>query len=386
MLALRFAPWLSPLALVVATAGCGAGGPPTRDVVRAYGAVVSATYDDVVARATDLRDAVDVLVASPSQATLDAARAAWIAARPSYSRSEAFRFYGGPIDDDKTGPEGRVNSWPLDENYVDYVEGNPSAGLVNDLARFPTLDVATIAAQNERDGEKNISTGYHAIEFLLWGQDRNAAGPGARPFTDYETGAGGTAANQARRGAYLKAIAQLLVDDLTPVRDAWRDVAGSYRRTLAESVDEKEALRRILTGMGSLSGGEMTGERMNVAFEEKDQENEQDCFSDNTLADLEANELGIEAVYLGRYGAVDGPGIAALVAARDPGLDQRMKQAIADVRAAIRDIPAPFDQAVLGADSTPGRQKILAALAALRKQTDLLSEIAALLGVTLNLG
>jgi putative iron-regulated protein len=380
-------PSISALALVAVTAaGCGAGGPPTRDVVRTYGALVEATYDEVVARATALRSAIDAFVASPSQATLDAARRAWIAARPSYSRSEAFRFYGGPIDDDQTGPEGRVNAWPLDENYVDYVEGNPTAGLINDLAGFPTLDAATIAAQNEKDGEKNISTGYHAIEFLLWGQDRNAAGPGARPYTDYVTGAGGTAANQARRAAYLQAIAALLVDDLTPVRDAWRDAPGSYRRALVESTDEKEALRRILTGMGSLSGGEMTGERINVAFEEKDQENEQDCFSDNTIADLEANELGIEAVYLGRFGAVDGPGISALVAARDPALDAKMKAAIGDVLAAIRAIPAPFDQAVLGADSTPGRQNILAALTALRKQTDLLSEIAALLGVTLNLG
>jgi putative iron-regulated protein len=367
------------LPFVLTLAACGSSSPPIRDVAAQYGALVVANYDEAVTRATALRDAVDAFVAAPSQQTLDAARAAWIAARPSYSMSEAFRFYGGPIDDEDTGPEGRINAWPLDESYVDYVDGNPTAGIINDAARFPTLDAATIAEQNEKDGEKNISTGYHAIEFLLWGQDKNADGPGARPYTDYLTGAGATAENQARRGAYLRAVAQLLVDDLTTVRDAWRDEPGTYRRTLVDGTPPREVVRRMLLGIQSLSGIELGGERMEVALVERDQENEQDCFSDNTLADLEANQRGIENVYFGRYGTLSGASLDALVAARDPSLASRTRAAIADTLAAIRAIPGPFDQAVLGDDDAPSRQKISAALEALRTQTTLLDQVGDLL-------
>ena len=48
-----------------------------------------------------------------------------------YSPTEVFRFYGGPIDDDN-GPEGLLNAWPLDEVFIDYVLGNPDAGIIND--------------------------------------------------------------------------------------------------------------------------------------------------------------------------------------------------------------------------------------------------------------
>ena len=212
--------------------GCGDDGelsdaPP---VIDGYTAIVRAGYDDTLATARALKTAVDAFVAAPSPATLEAARTAWKAAREPYGQTEAFRFYDGPIDDPDTGPEGRINSWPLDEVYIDYVEGNATGGIINDPAMFPTLTKQAIADQNAVGGEENISTGYHAIEFLLWGQDMDPNGPGARPYTDYVTGG---AANHDRRGQYLKLVAELLVDDLQAVVDAWEPDAalpGRLRR------------------------------------------------------------------------------------------------------------------------------------------------------------
>src|SRR5262249_14556453 len=154
------------------------------------------------------------------------------------------------------------------------------------VEQYPTIDAELLVSLNEGQGEETISTGYHAIEFLLWGQDFNADGPGDRPFTDYVTGSGGTAANPDRRGQDLRAVAGLLVDDLQQVADAWKPNDSSNYRAEFESVDPKEALRRLLTGTGTLSGGELTGERMSVAFDTKDQEDEHSCFSDNTTNDF----------------------------------------------------------------------------------------------------
>lgn len=378
------------LASVGFLVGCGpseASGPPPLSesapkVVDGYAQVVFATYTDVLDGAKSVNMNLDNLVANPSAANLLAAQKAWLDARNSYGQSEAFRFYGGPIDD-ADGPEGRINAWPLDEAYIDYVDGDPAAGIINDLATYPMIDESLLISLNEKDGEKNIAAGYHAIEFLLWGQDKNTSGPGNRPFTDYVMGATGTAANQVRRGTYLRTTGKLLINDLTPVVAEWAE-GGAYRASLVKVAPE-EAVRRILLGIGSLSGAELAGERMQVAYDTKEQEDEHSCFSDNTLADFVNNARSIQNVYLGKYGSLDVPGLDEIVRERDPALDKRMQEQLSATIAAIEAIPGPFDQAMLGANTDEGRMRIATAIKALRTQTATIVDIATLLGISLNI-
>jgi putative iron-regulated protein len=302
--------------------GCGAepAGAPAplgeiaAPVMLGYANLVYATYQDASAGVDALDSSVMALTSDPTELSLGAARSAWIAARAPYGSTEAFRFYGGPIDD-TDGPEGRINAWPMDEAYVDYVEGDPNAGIINDPAGTPTLDEATLSALNEKGGEKNIAAGYHAIEFLLWGQDKSPTGPGDRPFTDYVEGPNGTATNQTRRGEFVKAASALLRSDLHSVEAEWAPETGAYRKVWL-SLPPEVALGNILKGMGSLSGAELAGERMQVAYDTKEQEDEHSCFSDNTLADLISNARGIEDVYLGRHGSLDVNGLDEISARR----------------------------------------------------------------------
>jgi putative iron-regulated protein len=347
-------------------------------VAEQYATIVATNYAEVQGAAVELREAIASLVADPSEATLAAARIAWLDARESYGQSEAFRFYDGPIDAPGTGPEGQLNAWPMDEAYVDYVEGMPDAGIINDPDGYPIIDTQLLSELNEQGGETNIATGYHAIEFLLWGQDTSADGPGDRPWTDYDTSGAGTAANQDRRGVYLLAAADLLVADLDALVIAWDGAsADNYRAEfLSEAPDEQ--LRRILLGIGSLSGAELAGERIEVALETQDQEDEHSCFSDNTHRDIVADTLGIQNVVLGRYGAIDGPGLYELVAARDQALADRLA---ADVQASVdaaSAIPAPFDRAIID-----DREAVDATIDALRRQTDTIVEVATLFELTL---
>jgi putative iron-regulated protein len=350
-------------------------------VIQNYARLLFANYSDTEAAAVRLREAIDELVANPAQVTLDAARAAWLAARPTYQQSEIGRFYEGPIDNEENGPEGRVNGWPLDENFIDYTASSPDAGIINAVSQYPTLSKELIASLNEQGSEANISAGWHGIEFLLWGQDLRTDGPGARPYTDYVTGAGGTAANQDRRGQYLRFIAELLVDDLRAVKEQWAPGGGDNYRAAFVALEPEIALARILTGIGTLSGFELSNERMAVALETQDQEDEHSCFSDNTHVDHRFDQLGIDNVYFGRYGSLDGPGIDDLVRAADPALDQQMQAALQASRTAIYAMPIPFDQSILGADTQPARQAIIAAVNALRAQTALIEDVAAALGV-----
>ncbi len=376
------------LCLSLALASCGEGegddegtSPLTTQEVAAvadnYAALVLENYQASLAGAQALDAAIAELLADPSEDTLTAAREAWLAAREPYGQTEVFRFYDGPIDDPDDGPEGQLNAWPMDEAYIDYVDGAPDAGIINDSGTYPTIDAELLASLNEAGGETNISTGYHAIEFLLWGQDLSADGPGQRPFTDFVTDGGGTAANQDRRGAYLAAVSGLLVDDLSGLVAQWEG-AGEYRAQFVAEGPE-QIVRKILLGMGSLGGAELAGERIEVALDTRDQEDEHSCFSDNTHRDIVNNAKAIQNVYLGSYGAVSGPGIDELVAARDQALADQLRDEIAASVAAAEAIPAPFDRAI---DGDEGGQ-IAATVAALRAQTETIEAVADALGVAL---
>ena len=191
------------------------------EAITNYADIVYASYSDSLEEARALDAAIASFVAAPSQAGLTAARDAWKASREPYLQTEVYRFYEGPIDttEGDGGPEGLINAWPLDESYIDYVVGGEDDGMVNDPQM--TIDKDTVTGANEGENETTISTGYHAIEFLLWGQDLSDTGPGARPFTDYVTGEGGTASNQDRRGQYLTTVSELLVENLESLVAAW---------------------------------------------------------------------------------------------------------------------------------------------------------------------
>lgn len=368
--------------------GGGGGGSSLTDeeiqpAIDTYAGNVHLNYEVALDKAKEMQTAIQAFVDAPSQQTLDAARQAWLDARPDYLESEVFRFYGGPIDDEETGPEGRINGWPLDEFYIDYVEGMDTAGIINDVEGFPEITKEVIAEANENGGEKNLSAGYHAIEFLLWGQDQAPDGPGARPFTDYV--AGGTAANQDRRAAYLLAVTELLIDDLELVEKAWEPgESGSYAETF-KAAKPADSLLNMLIGMGSLAGAELATERMNNAYQERDQEEEHSCFSDNTHVDHLHDLIGIENVYYGRFGGNDGVGIDELVAKIDPALDQKMQQDLSAAHAAIDDIPEPFDQAIDDDAAGGGREKIQVAIDALQQVAATTVEIATAFGLQLTI-
>ncbi|MBY6006515.1 peptidase [Salipiger bermudensis] len=324
-------------------------------VLDTYADIAHAGYEDSLITAKALQEAVDALIAEPSEETLTAAREAWLASRNPYQQTEVYRFGNAIVDE----WEGKVNAWPLDEGLIDYVD--ESYGGATDENEYAALNIianpsVTLAGQevdaseispeliaetlNEADGiETNVARGYHAIEFLLWGQDLNGTEPGAgeRPYTDYVTGEDCTGGNCDRRGDYLKAATDLLVADLEEMVAAWGE-GGEARETVME--DENAGIVAMLTGMGSLSYGEQAGERMRLGLMLNDPEEEHDCFSDNTHNSHYYDGKGIQNVYLGSYTRIDGstvegPSLSDLVAESDAALDEEMKAKLDTTMAAL---------------------------------------------------
>jgi putative iron-regulated protein len=395
---------LAALALTTALSAPALAATP-EEVVKTYADIALAGYEDSLTTAQALQQAVAALIATPSDETLQTARTAWLAARVPYQQTEAYRF-GNPIVDDW---EGRVNAWPLDEGLIDYTSadyGNEENALAAlNVIATPTftlsgteIDATTITPElisrtlQEADGiEANVASGYHAIEFLLWGQDLNGTGPGAgaRPYTDYLQGDGCTGGNCDRRAAYLQAATDLLVADLEEMTGNWAE--GGAART-AVTADPQAGILAALTGMGSLSYGELAGERIKLGLMLNDPEEEHDCFSDNTHNSHYYDGVGIRNVYLGSYTRVDGsvvegPSLSDLVASADPAIDTQLKAeldasvtALGAIKAAA-EADMAYDQ-MLAAGDSKGEELIMGAVNALVTQTASIDRAVTALGLT----
>ncbi|MCF4164137.1 peptidase [Zavarzinia compransoris] len=376
-------------------------------VVKTYGDIAQAIYEDSLVSAKALEAAIDKLVAEPSAETLSAARAAWVASRVPYQQSEVYRFGNAIVDD----WEGKVNAWPLDEGLIDYTaeaygtesDENPfyAANVIANpsiKAGGETIDATNITPElleqlQEVGGvESNVATGYHAIEFLLWGQDLNGTGPGAgeRPWTDYAKGDDCTGGNCDRRGAYLTAAAELLVSDLTTMAEAWAP-GGEARAELAEK-GEDGGITTILTGLGSLSYGELAGERTKLGLILHDPEEEHDCFADNTYNSHYYDTLGMAAVYYGRYKRIDGtlvegPSLADLVTEADADLAAEVAAKLAATGAAAAamkqrgELIESYDQ-MIGAGNEAGNATVQAFVDGLTDQTKSFERIITALKLT----
>jgi putative iron-regulated protein len=385
------------VAAVCVLSGCSRQPPddPRRPVVETYAKLVSATYEDCLATLRSLDVAVDAFLAAPSEQTLATARDRWREARIPYSRSEAFRFYAGPIDREG-GPEGQINGWPLDENHIDAVVidkygAAPGLNIIGSPESFPTITPELIAEQNEAGGEKNIASGYHAIEFLLWGQDLNDPpdSAGHRTFEDFVAG-GDANGIKARRGAYLKAATTLLIRDVESVAAQWRTPAQGAQNYGSSLVggDVYTGLKRMLTGIITLAEVEMAGERMNVPLLSGDQEEEQSCFSDTTGEDLRANAAGIESVYFGRYESpsgkrISGASLAEIVRKADPRVADEIEARLTRTREALDAVRSPFDREIQP-DNKEGQARVQAAIDSLHAQTQSFTRVAKALEIFLS--
>ncbi|WP_299507485.1 imelysin family protein [uncultured Roseobacter sp.] len=371
-----------------------------------YANIALAKYGDSLTTAQALQSAVTALIEAPSAEALQTAKQAWISARVPYQQTEVYRFGNAIVDD----WEGKVNAWPLDEGLIDYVDAsyggatdeneyavlnviaNPSFTLSGETVDASEITPALLEGElHEADEvESNVATGYHAIEFLLWGQDLNGhgAGAGARPWTDYAMGDACTGGNCDRRGDYLKAATDLLVSDLEWMVTQWQDGGEARAQLIA---DETAGISTILTGMGSLSYGEQAGERMKLGVLLNDPEEEHDCFSDNTHNSHFYDALGIRNVYLGSYTAIDGtvvsgPSLAALVAEADSAVDTELRAKLDATMLEMSEMKTAAEAGfaydmMLERGNEKGEALIMGAVDALVEQTRSIERAVAALGV-----
>ncbi len=320
-------------------------------------------YSDAVRSAVHFNMAVYRFRKEPGAETFEAAKTAWVEARKVYGRTEVYRFSEGPIDNLEL--EILINAWPIDESYIDYTRDDPLSGIVNRPEMLPEITSLGLRRLNQTGGEANVSTGWHAIEFLLWGQDHFADGPGRREWTDYTT-----APNADRRMAYLVSSTELLRIQLVAVAEEWS--LSNYDNHTGDFFLKRPItlIKQIMRGVTSLAGRELAAERMSLALRSKSQEDEHSCFSDTTHLDLIANVEGIEAILTGEFDPVFAPPVAGkglldLIADADPAAAEAVREKFAVVKERVGAIDPPFDQAIMAEENAPAYQKVKASVQAL---------------------
>lgn len=377
-------------------------------VVEHYADIAHAVFADALVTAKTLDQSIDQFLAAPSAKGFEDVKQAWIDSRVPYQQSEVFRFGNAIVDD----WEGQLNAWPLDEGLIDYVAADYQHELGNEgasanIVANSTIQIGSevlevkeitpklIADLNEVGGsEANVASGYHAIEFLLWGQDLNGtnAGAGQRAYTDFAKGSACTNGNCDRRGEYLKAASQLLIQDLEWMEKQWSaSEKNNYRQELLADSSE-QGLRKMLFGMGSLSLGELAGERMKVALEANSTEDEHDCFSDNTHNSHYYNEQGIYNVYTGLYKREDGtllsgPSLHQLVKQKDPQAAKEIQKQFDQTRSQVGLLVSSaeknnqhFDQ-LIASGNAQGNALVNETIFALVAQTASIERAAGIIGI-----
>ena len=326
------------------------------DILLNYSNIAEAKYKDALTLAKKMHKSIERFMKDPNESNFNEVKDSWLEARTVYQQTEVFRF-GNPIVDDW---EGKVNAWPLDEGLIDYVDTTNYYPTENDFSNFNVIANKKLKVEGELvdasiintnllssklheigGNEANVAIGYHAIEFLLWGQDLNGtkSGSGNRSYTDFDLN-NCTNDNCDRRREYLIAASQLLIEDLQYIHSVWSP-KGKARQDLLN--DQKNGLKRILIGMGSLSYGELAGERMKLGLMLHDPEEEHDCFSDNTHNSHYYNVVGINNVFLGKYKSLDGkvvtgPSISSLLSEVDYDLNKKTKKSIKNTLKSMKKI------------------------------------------------
>ena len=309
--------------------------------VGAYVNLVSETYTAALDAANGLKDAIAALADDPTAAGIEAARAAWADARGTYLRTEAFLFYAGPVDG-PGGPFPRLNGWPVDPAAIDAILADSEQ----------SLNFRAIARLNSIEPPITITTGLHVIEYLLWGGG-DAIG------TDAFAGDAG-----ARRADYAKALAQLLVNDLSVVTAAWAPGANNYRASV-ETMDQRNALGRAFNGMTVLLGYEIPLRRIGAGLFPANENFQPSPFSQTSAEDLRFAFEGAVDVYRRA-------GLETLLRETDPELEAKVAGGFAAATAAIAELNAPYERFLA---PPAGSAERLAAEAAVKALTNLARDL-----------
>ncbi|HTN18230.1 MAG TPA: imelysin family protein [Chitinophagaceae bacterium] len=291
------------------------------------------TYSDLNNAAIKLNTSILALNSSATEANLATARTDWKNMRAIWEQSEGFLF--GPVADNDYDP--KMDTWPTDFNEMETL-----------LASSDPLTVSSIEAK------PLTLRGYHPIEYILFGTDGNRA---ATSIT-------------ARQKTYMVSLSADLKNTCEALYTAWTGSANYASEVLNAGgtstvyKTKKELFIALVDGMAGICE-EVGGGKIFEPYTAKDSSIVESPYSGTSMIDFRNNIIGLQNVYLGRYGSKEGTGITDVVAAKNKSLDNKIQGQIAAAIAAINNVTVPFELAIF--DQRVQTKAAMDALATLQK-------------------
>ena len=319
-----------------------------------YAVIAHAMYQDAYTQSEALRELIYSFVANPTIPGLQACKDAWVIAHIPYSQAEVLQFPGSPVRSSGSAIlQERINAWNFTPAHIDYVKDSLEAGIINQVSKYPQIDAALLQGLNNTVDGKRITLGYHAIEFLLWGEDKDPADEltvGKRTFKDYDT-SDTNVVHAARRGQYLKLCADQLTNDLASLVNAWSPLGGSNYLKTFQAHSAKKQTRLAITGLVLFGQYELGENRLLTTLTGLNPEREESTFSDNTQRDVFFNILGLNSIFRGRYGMsdstyIEGASLYDVIAEQDSSSAKQLDVLMRNVLNASKEVTSPYDHQV----------------------------------------
>lgn len=212
----------------------------------------------------------------------------WITARHHFQILQLYKRMQGGIANPMDYVEGEVETPLMDPSYIDYVTGDP-VGIITDPTNYPNIQGTTVAAWHETAGS-NKTLGFQVVEFLLWGEDTNPNGPGARTSVDYDVGD----PIGDRRRAFLSFAMFFL--DLEVNKNFY---TANFEEAVLRA-DNESFLTFVLNGVIMYIEDDVVARALNKTFISQDPNDELNVFSDNSLNEIGKMLEALDLVLIGR--------------------------------------------------------------------------------------
>lgn len=197
---------------------------------------------DARAAVAALNSAVATLLDKPDEDHLEATKLAWLDAHREFAAALPYIYLGfAPAE---LRRQGRtlllaLDSWPAQPGYLDTVPGYSDSGIVNDTAIELTLP--NLRKQHRLTAHEEASTGFHALEVMLWGPTSERT---AEQFVAVDAGEKPEAQAANRRRELTRLIGVGMAEDLGNLAGRWPFAANDLSRPFL-ALSPAERLQQI---------------------------------------------------------------------------------------------------------------------------------------------
>jgi putative iron-regulated protein len=310
-----------------------------------YSNIAETASRSALSQGVALKEAVSAFVKNPKAETHLLAKVSWMRARLPFLQSEFSRVIAesGKVGSDISN---RLNGWPIDPGHIDYTCLMAGGNIISSKEKYPAITSELLRSMNLKAGESDFTTGYHVIEFLLWGEDLDKESSGKRSFKDYDKNNSELA---KRRADYLLACCELLIQDLKDLVFEWDTESKNNLRSSLESMPSDQAITKIL-GMVSFLADDLAKSQIGSIISKGATFKEQSTFSDTTHFDFLHTVAGISNLAAGAYVGLDGKlqilglGLIGLAEQIPNSRADKIRSLINNAMKSAQAFKGPFDQ------------------------------------------